>query len=78
MHYVNLYFQILYQEWASFWKFYKRQPLWLVKRYFGDKVGLYFAWLGFYTTFLIPPSICGIAVFVYGLLTLNADWNHPT
>ena len=25
-------------EWAHWKNFYKQQPLWLVKRYFGDKV----------------------------------------
>ena len=30
-----------------------------VRDYFGVKIGLYFAWLGFYTFMLIPPSIVG-------------------
>jgi len=43
-------------EWARFGKWNKKQPLWLIKRYFGDKIGLYFAWLGFYTMMLIPAA----------------------
>jgi len=69
--------QTLYLEWARPKKWYKKQPLWLIKRYFGDKIGLYFAWLGFYTQMLIPAAICGLVVFCYGLGTLYADWNYP-
>ena len=70
-------FQILYMEWARPCTWFKKQPLWLIKRYFGDKVGLYFAWLGFYTTMLIPPAIAGVLVVLYGLLTVDSDNNHP-
>jgi len=41
--------QLLYMEWATLRTWYKKQPLWLIKNYFGVKIGLYFAWLGFYT-----------------------------
>ena len=41
--------------------------------YFGEKIGLYFAWLGFYTYTLILPSIVGLIVFIYGLWTINSD-----
>ena len=30
--------RLLFMEWAHWKNFYKVQPLWLVKRYFGDKV----------------------------------------
>ena len=70
-------FQILFTEWASPWAMFKIQPLWLIKRYFGDKVGLYFAWLGFYTLMLIVPAFAGWFVVGYGALTLNSDWNYP-
>ncbi|GIX67075.1 anoctamin-4 [Caerostris extrusa] len=48
--------RLLYSEWARFGCWYKRQPLGLIRRYFGEKTGLYFAWLGFYTTMLIPAA----------------------
>ena len=70
-------FQILYLEWARGRKWYKKQPLWLIKRYFGDKIGLYFAWLGFYTVLLIPMAVVGLCVFLYGVLTLTTGTNHP-
>ena len=40
------------------------------RKYFGDKVGMYFAWLGFYTSMLILPAIVGVVVFVYGVATM--------
>lgn len=56
----------------------KKQPLWLIRRYFGEKVALYFAWLGFYTKALYPPAIVGLICFLYGLLTMNGDDNIPS
>ncbi|OQS03419.1 hypothetical protein THRCLA_04280 [Thraustotheca clavata] len=35
------------------------QPYNEIKDYYGEKVGLYFVWLGHYTTWLIAPSIIG-------------------
>ncbi|KDO33291.1 hypothetical protein SPRG_02100 [Saprolegnia parasitica CBS 223.65] len=35
------------------------QPYSDIKDYYGEKVGLYFVWLGHYTTWLIAPSIVG-------------------
>ena len=42
-----------------------------VRDYFGVKVALYFAWLGFYTNLLIIPSIVGLLCFLYGITTMN-------
>ena len=64
---------LLFHEWASFKKIFKLQPLDAVRDYFGVKIALYFAWLGFYTTLLIPPSIVGFLVFFYGVSSLHAD-----
>ncbi|OQR89416.1 hypothetical protein ACHHYP_06299 [Achlya hypogyna] len=40
------------------------QPYSEIKDYYGEKVGLYFVWLGHYTTWLIAPSIVGTAMLV--------------
>uniref|UniRef100_A0A8B9C404 Anoctamin n=1 Tax=Anser brachyrhynchus TaxID=132585 RepID=A0A8B9C404_9AVES len=64
---------LLYQEWARYGVFYKFQPIDLIRKYFGEKIGLYFAWLGLYTEFLIPSSVVGIFVFLYGCITIESD-----
>ncbi|EDW81887.2 uncharacterized protein Dwil_GK25421 [Drosophila willistoni] len=63
----------LLKEWANIGKWKNLQPLDHVKDYFGAKVALYFAWLGFYTQMLIPVSIIGIICFIYGFITWNSD-----
>ncbi|XP_014886063.1 anoctamin-2b isoform X3 [Poecilia latipinna] len=68
--------QVLFEEWARYSAFYKYQPIDLVRKYFGEKIGLYFAWLGVYTQLLIPASIVGIIVFGYGVATV--DTNIPS
>ncbi|XP_043963843.1 anoctamin-2b isoform X3 [Gambusia affinis] len=68
--------QVLFEEWAKYSAFYKYQPIDLVRKYFGEKIGLYFAWLGVYTQLLIPASIVGIIVFGYGVATV--DTNIPS
>uniref|UniRef100_A0A8C4QA12 Anoctamin n=1 Tax=Eptatretus burgeri TaxID=7764 RepID=A0A8C4QA12_EPTBU len=64
---------VLYEEWATYGVFYKYQPLDLIRKYFGEKIGLYFAWLGIYTELLIPASIVGIIVFLYGCATVHEN-----
>ena len=64
---------LLYKEWASFTMLFKFQPLDAVRDYFGVKVALYFAWLGFYTNLLIIPSIVGLLCFIYGIFHMR---NH--
>uniref|UniRef100_A0A3B3XLW2 Anoctamin n=1 Tax=Poecilia mexicana TaxID=48701 RepID=A0A3B3XLW2_9TELE len=68
--------QLLYEEWANYSVFYKYQPIGLVRKYFGEKIGLYFAWLGLYTQMLIPASLVGVIVFLYGCATV--DDNIPS
>lgn len=50
--------RILEESWGVQWI--AKQPLNLVRTYFGDKVGLYFAFLGFYTSSLWVPAIVGV------------------
>lgn len=64
---------LLYTEWASIKQCIKQQPLDHIKEYFGVKIALYFAWLGFYTYMLIPASIVGLIVFLYGAITINQN-----
>lgn len=66
-------------EWARPLKtWYKKQPLCTVRKYFGDKIGLYFCWLGFYTQSLVFPAIVGLLCFIYGISSMNSDDNIPS
>ncbi|XP_061576012.1 anoctamin-7 isoform X1 [Cololabis saira] len=65
--------QILYLYWArwSRWRFY--QPLDHIREYFGEKIALYFAWIGFYTGWLLPASLIGTLVFLVGFWLVATD-----
>ena len=54
-------------DWARFGRIFKYQPYEAVKDYFGSAIGLYFAWLGFYTAWLVPCALAGLLVFLYGV-----------
>ncbi|XP_030895052.1 anoctamin-5 [Leptonychotes weddellii] len=64
---------ILCQNWARFSYFYKEQPLDLVRNYFGEKIAMYFVFLGFYTEMLSFAAIVGLACFIYGLLSMDGN-----
>uniref|UniRef100_A0A7N8XEV7 Anoctamin n=1 Tax=Mastacembelus armatus TaxID=205130 RepID=A0A7N8XEV7_9TELE len=61
----------LYKHWARFLSFYKDQPLNLIRKYYGEKIGIYFAWLGFYTEMLFFAAVMGFICFTYGLLSYD-------
>ncbi|XP_036619092.1 anoctamin-5 isoform X1 [Trichosurus vulpecula] len=63
----------LYTQWARFLRFYKEQPLDLIRRYYGERIGIYFAWLGFYTEMLFLAAVVGLICFIYGLLTMTGN-----
>uniref|UniRef100_A0A8C6UAG5 Anoctamin n=1 Tax=Neogobius melanostomus TaxID=47308 RepID=A0A8C6UAG5_9GOBI len=66
----------LYRHWARFLCFFKEQPIHLIRKYYGEKIGLYFAWLGFYTEMLLLAAVVGTICFVYGLLTYEEnEWS---
>ncbi|KAL4230087.1 hypothetical protein ACF0H5_010472 [Mactra antiquata] len=48
-------------------KFYKFQPIWKIRNYFGEKIALYFAWAGLLISSLWIPTIFGLCCFFYGL-----------
>uniref|UniRef100_A0A8D0CD79 Anoctamin n=1 Tax=Salvator merianae TaxID=96440 RepID=A0A8D0CD79_SALMN len=57
---------LLYREWAHPRNIFKCQPLDLVRKYYGEKIGIYFAWLGFYTRMLVLAAVVGLGCFLYG------------
>ncbi|XP_052404158.1 anoctamin-8-like isoform X2 [Carassius gibelio] len=43
----------------------ERQPLDDVCDYFGVKIGMYFAWLGFYTNSMLYPAVIGFLLWIF-------------
>ncbi|XP_057180652.1 anoctamin-6 isoform X2 [Triplophysa rosa] len=64
---------LLYNEWAHPKSFYKMQPLNLIRKYYGEKIGIYFAWLGFYTVMLTLAAVVGLGCFIYGFATRESS-----
>ncbi|XP_037831804.1 anoctamin-7 isoform X2 [Kryptolebias marmoratus] len=65
--------QILYEYWAK-WSCWRRyQPLDHIREYFGEKIALYFAWIGFYTGWLLPVSLVGTLIFLVGFWLVATD-----
>lgn len=60
---------LLYRHWGSWGNTLtiRFQPIDHVRAYLGEQFAFYFAWLGFYTLMLIPASIMGLIVFIYGI-----------
>ncbi|NWU99401.1 ANO6 protein, partial [Upupa epops] len=68
---------LLYREWAHPKNIFKLQPLDFIRKYYGEKIGIYFAWLGFYTNMLIVAAFVGVVCFLYGYLTRNhCTWSQ--
>uniref|UniRef100_A0A668AG20 Anoctamin n=1 Tax=Myripristis murdjan TaxID=586833 RepID=A0A668AG20_9TELE len=63
----------LKQSWARWTACLQGQPITAVRNYFGEKVALYFLWLGWYTYLLIPAAFIGLIVFLYGLAFFNSS-----
>lgn len=63
----------LKQSWARWSACFRGQPITNVRNYLGEKVALYFLWLGWYTFLLIPASLIGLIVFLYGLAFYNTS-----
>ncbi|KAK9745686.1 Calcium-activated chloride channel [Popillia japonica] len=69
--------QLLGAYWANFSMIFKAQPLNLIEKYFGTELGMYFAWIEFYVSYLIPASIVGILSFILGSVnTYLTDGTH--
>lgn len=61
----------LLAEWHSWAKLPWVQPLDDIRDYFGEKIALYFAFLGHYTMWLFASSIFGLAVFFHQLYEIS-------
>ncbi|CAM4556395.1 unnamed protein product [Leuciscus chuanchicus] len=65
--------QILHHYWARWACWRKYQPLDHIREYFGEKIALYFAWLGFYTGWLLPAAVVGFIIFLFGIWLMVTD-----
>uniref|UniRef100_A0A8C3SPD3 Anoctamin n=1 Tax=Chelydra serpentina TaxID=8475 RepID=A0A8C3SPD3_CHESE len=65
--------QVLYRFWAQWGCWYRYQPLDHIREYFGEKIAIYFAWLGFYTAWLLPAAAVGTVVFLAGLVAMGTN-----
>lgn len=63
----------LHHEWAKWKCLFKKQPIDEIRDYFGERITLYFAWLGWYNTMLVPAAISGVFVFLYGLMYFETN-----
>lgn len=68
-----LFFKKLYHRWAKFSNIFRIQPIHAIRDYYGERLAFYFTWLGWYNSLLIIPSILGIFVLLWGLLSVKYD-----
>ncbi len=57
----------LNNHWAKMRRIFSYQPINNIRLYFGEKMGLYFAWTGMLVSTLWLPSIVGLIFFIVGL-----------
>jgi hypothetical protein len=63
----------LESSWLQLLQFPWNQPVDNVKDYMGEKIGLYFTWLGHYTTWLLSAAVVGFFCWI----NVAADDNNP-
>ncbi|XP_049748957.1 anoctamin-9 isoform X2 [Elephas maximus indicus] len=61
------------KKWAQWRNVFCEQPIDAIRNYFGEKVALYFAWLGWYTYMLVPAAVAGLILFLTGLALFDAS-----
>nr|XP_013803713.1 PREDICTED: anoctamin-9 [Apteryx mantelli mantelli] len=63
----------LKQKWAQWRYIFCKQPIEKIRGYFGEKVALYFAWLGWYTNLLGIAALVGVLAFVIGITVFGSN-----
>ncbi|XP_076769307.1 anoctamin-9 isoform X1 [Arvicanthis niloticus] len=59
--------------WARWRNMFQLQPIDKIREYFGEKVALYFTWLGWYTYMLVPAAVVGLIVFLSGFALFDSS-----
>ena len=67
--------QELQKEWASYSSIFRRQPIDKVNGYFGQKVAYYYAFVGFYLSYVFPLAVLGCFGFLFGVA--SNFWSEP-
>ncbi|NXC98590.1 ANO9 protein, partial [Certhia familiaris] len=65
--------EILKKKWARWRVIFKEQPIEEIRCYFGEKVALYFAWLGWYTYLLIFAALAGLVTVAAGATVFSSS-----
>ncbi|NXX04323.1 ANO9 protein, partial [Larus smithsonianus] len=65
--------EFLKERWARWRDIFSQQPIEKIRCYFGEKMALYFAWLGWYTYLLGFAAVAGLLVFVTGITVFNSS-----
>jgi anoctamin-7 len=63
----------LRDNWANYACWFKFQPIDHIREYFGEKIAIYFIWLGSYTIWLLLPAIVGLVVFLINFFSKSND-----
>ncbi|NXD28155.1 ANO9 protein, partial [Spelaeornis formosus] len=65
--------ETLKKKWARWGVIFKEQPITEIRSYFGEKVALYFAWLGWYTYLLIFAALAGLTTIAAGATVFSSS-----
>jgi hypothetical protein len=52
------------------------QPLQLIANYYGEKMAFFYAYLLFYTSWLLIPAIPGLILFIYQCVLIAHQIKH--
>jgi len=58
----------LNDKWAKFRNFFRLQPMWDIRNYFGEEYALYFAWMGTFVLSLWIIGLIGLGLCLVGIL----------
>ncbi|XP_039209184.1 anoctamin-9 isoform X2 [Crotalus tigris] len=64
--------RFLKMNWAQWRDLFCRQPIGEIRTYFGEKIALYYAWLGWYTCVLLIAAVPGCILFIYGFIRFSS------